>query len=148
MNLKKLNKKIKKQQELYQNAIRAEQAHCPHVSKKGKTKLVEFTDEGIRKGRCKRCGEVVILDRELLSKDSLEMSTNIVKTALAELRAAVHIGKIELDDRTLETITRFDSEVLRELPQAMAQMTEKSGGKKKNKDKKKKKKENKRRRWN
>lgn len=139
-SLKEQMKKFKKEEKRLEELRRAQQSICPHVSKKkGKSKLVEFVEDGIRKGRCSKCGDVVILDRELLAQQSLAMSADIVKTTLAEIRAAKALGKIDLDDRTEELLMQFDSEVLRELPDVMRQLSTGSGKKKDNGGKKKKK---------
>jgi hypothetical protein len=155
-NLKKQLKKLQQQQKKLNEVIRLEQATCPHIGKNGKTKLVPFVEDEVRKGRCKKCGEVVILDSEYLTQDILSSSADVIKTALAEVRAAVHVGKIKLDDETMRMISTFDAEVLRELPSTIADIT-RAGSKKdkKKKDKgkgkkgkKSKKKNNKRERWN
>jgi len=143
-NLKKQMKKIQREQERLEEIIRLQQSTCPHVSKKGKSKLVEFQDGDVLKGRCKRCGDVVILDKNYLGdKELLKSSTEIVKTMLAELRAAARTGKIRIDDDTLGLIVKFDAEILRDLPQTFEVITTSEGGK----GKKKKKKKNKRERW-
>lgn len=144
-SLKKQMKKIQKQQERLNEIIRLKQATCPHVSKKGKTRLVRFEEDGVEKGRCKKCGEVVILDKEFLSQDMLTSSAEVIKSALAEIRAAAHVGKIRLKDDTLQAISSFDAEVLRDLPTTLVQIA--SAGSEKKKKKKGKKKENKRMRW-
>jgi hypothetical protein len=149
-SLKKQMKKLQKQQKRLNEVIRLEQATCPHINKRGKTKLVKFDDGGVTKGRCKKCGEVIILDTDFLTQEMLHSSADVVKSALAEIRAAVHVGKIKLDEDTMRMITTFDAEVLRELPSTLAEIMKVSTGKKKNKkkDKKKdKKKQNKRIRY-
>jgi len=150
-SLKKQLKKLEQQQKKLNETIRLEQATCPHVNKRGKSKLEPFQDGDVLKGKCKRCGEIVILDKEFLTLDMLTSSADVIKSALAEVRAAVHVGKIKLDDATMKMISEFDAEVLRELPNTVTAITKagsKKDKKKGKKDKKgKKKNKNKRERW-
>lgn len=140
---KKQMKKIQRQQQRLNEMIRLEQASCPHVSKKGKTWLEIYQDGDVVKGRCRKCRDVVIMDREYLTEDMLSSSVDIIKSALAEIRAAARVGKVRLDDDTVQMMSKFDAEILRDLPSTLGQITQ-AGGKKK---KKKKKKANKRKRW-
>jgi len=136
--LKHQLKQLRKQQEKYQEAVALQQATCPHISKKGNSWLVPFTDvDKVEKGRCKKCGAVIYIDQHLLGGDSLKMSTNVVKSVLAEIRAANREGKIELNDSEMDLITRFDAQILSELPKTIESLTQASKKKKKDKGKKK-----------
>lgn len=151
MNFAKELKRFEKMQKEMQELQRKQQAICPHVSKKGKPWIQEIhTGEDIRKGRCRKCGAVIIIDEEVLSADALRLNVEIMQSALAELRAAAVNGKINLDDKILRLIQQFGSEILPELPETMEALhtiVSKRKGKKKNKkDKKKNKKKNVRRR--
>lgn len=143
-DLKKLQKKMKKLQKEHQRQMEeaqqqaaAFQSICPHVSPKGKTWLIPFEDEGVEKAKCKKCGDVVIIDRELLTPEMLQSSTDMVKTMLSEIRANVAEGRIHLSDKQMHLMQQFDRDVLRELPATFEAIQEagKSGGKKKKKDK-------------
>jgi hypothetical protein len=149
--LKEQLKELEKQQKKYQKLIVQQQSTCPHVSKKGKRWLEVFTENGIKKARCKKCNAVVLVDDELLTKDSVELSTNVVRAALSELKAKNHTKQLDLDSNTLKLIAEFDSNILADLPAFME--TVNKGGleqktKKKKKKKNKNKKRNKRSRWN
>ena len=143
--------KMKKEQKKYRRLLNMERVTCPHIGKSGKPWLKEFTEGDIKKAKCKECGEIIIVDKELLSQESILISADIIRTALAELKAQNHIGKIELDKETTKLISEFDAEVLRDLPKLMQKITndsEESGRTKdKKKSKNKKQKANKRRRW-
>ena len=143
--LKKQMKKIQKQQERLNQLIRYEQAACPHVKKSGKSRLEQFQEGDILKGRCKKCGDVVVLDREYLDPAMLQSSIDVIKSALSEIRAAAFVGRIRLDDKTLQLMTSFDAEILRDIPDTMSQLM--SVGDVKKKKKKGKKKKNKRKRF-
>jgi hypothetical protein len=137
-NLKKQMKRMKKQQRKLEQIIKLEQSLCPHVGKSFKSKLGEpFKDDnGIVKAQCDRCGDIVIVDSELLSPQSVATSADIIKTVLAELRSKVFTKKMNLDSSTIKLISSFDAEVLRELPKLMEQMLAVSGDGKKKKKKK------------
>lgn len=151
--LKKQFKKLEEGQKKYQKLVREQQAICPHVSKKGSSKLGTVYDkDGIKVADCKKCGATVIVDEELLNKNSVAMSAGVIKSALSELKARTHKGDISIDDETLKLISKFETEVLGDLPEFMEAATEginkeKKHKKKHKKDKKKKKKENQRSRW-
>lgn len=152
MKVKQQLKKLKAAQKEYQKLMMLEQSKCPHISKKsGKSKLEPFTEDGIQKARCSKCGAVVIIDPEMLAPQSVDMSTEVIKAALAELKSQNAVGRIDLDETTLRTIYEFEANVLNDLPEFMsgaANAPEDGGsnkkhkkgkkhGKKKNKNKKK-----------
>jgi len=154
MNLKEQLKRMEKEQKKYQKLIKASQSLCPHVKKNGKTRLGDsFTENGIEMRICDKCGAKVIVDADVLSAESVALSTAVVRTALAEIRAQEKMGKIKINDETMKLMADFDTEILADLSEFMS--TSATGGKKKKKDKKRKKKDKKdkkkhndRRRWN
>jgi RecJ-like exonuclease len=147
-DMKKLQKQMKKLQKDFQQgqeqlAAQAAsfQSICPHVSKKGKTWLIPFMEGEVEKAKCKKCGDVVVVDRDMLSPESTNASVEVVKSMLSELRANVAAGTIQMSDKQLLLMQQFDKDILRSLPGTFEDIQEatNSGGKKKKKDKDKKK---------
>lgn len=132
-DIKEVLKKMKKDQTRFQNIMKQFRSVCPHVKKNGETRLESFEDGGINKGKCSKCGDVVITDNQLLNHDSVTMSVAVVRSILAELRAQVHTKKIRLDSETLDLISKFDAEILADLPDFMAASTNECNKDKSNK---------------